>query len=74
MKELKFHFCHPIKGRIRFMRPYHKELNQTLPVDSKNSAVLKIPLEGFLKGKWKVVLEWEHEGRDFFYEKEINVS
>lgn len=40
---------------------------------SNNDGTLEIPLEGMKNGKWKVMLEWNHEGKDFSLVKHIEI-
>ncbi|RCH55453.1 hypothetical protein DJ568_06040 [Mucilaginibacter hurinus] len=73
MKNLKFHFCHPVKGVINF---FHKnpELNRALAIDTQAEQVAIVPIDGLPGGKWKAMLEWEYDGKEYIYEKEFEVK
>ncbi len=74
MKILKIQFCHPVKGTIHLFGKDAKEAKYVLNVDSGGRDELVIPLEGVESGDWKLFLKWEFDGREFVYEKKINIS
>lgn len=74
MKSLRFNFCHPFKGHARLMKlstetPHSLSLN----IDSKNSNLIEIPVNKCREGKWKIILDWEHNGRNFYYQEEFEI-
>jgi hypothetical protein len=74
MNIFKMQFCHPIKGTMHLMGVDAKNIQHIFPVDSQGKDVLEVPLDGFEKGHWKILLEWEHEGREFVIKKDITIS
>ena len=73
MKTFKLDFCHPVKGLARFDCHSDKTLQKKISLDTKDSNILEISLNGFKKGIWNVILEWEFEGKDYMFKEEINI-
>jgi hypothetical protein len=74
MKSLTFCFDHPVAVKIFFdciSNPDIKHEIKFLRSDEDGSLV--IPVEGIPGGSWKVMLEWNYEGRDFCMERNIEV-
>lgn len=38
---------------------------------SDPDGILEIPLDGIKKGKWKITLEWNYEGKDYSLVKDV---
>jgi hypothetical protein len=74
METLKFNFCHPVKVIVRLLNKINPKQKRTLVLETQADQCAEIPVDGLSKGKWKVLLEWEYDGRDFFYEEEVEVS
>jgi hypothetical protein len=75
MKSLKFNFCHPIKGNACLMlHSKYSSKCQNMLIDSKNSNLIEIPIDGCKEGKWSVVLNWEYDGSSFSHRKEFEVK
>ncbi len=75
MKFLRFNFCHPIKGNACLTPLSTRSLKcHNIKIDSKNSNLIEIPINEFEEGKWKVVLEWEYEGKAFSHHKEFEIK
>lgn len=66
-------FKKPATGTVRMMRPADKRLDRTEPFKTNAQQQLEIPLQHFTKGRWKIELEWQSEGKSYLYEKEINL-
>ena len=72
MKFLKFNFSHPFKGKVSLIH-----LN-TLSSQHKmfmidNDGLLKIPISTCQKGKWKLILDWQHEENSFCFQQDFEV-
>lgn len=75
MKFLRFNFCHPIKGHAYLTQlSTDSPKSHTIKIDSKKSNVIEIPVGECEEGKWKVVLEWEHDGNNFSHQKEFEIK
>lgn len=73
-EKLKIAFKDPAKGTIRFIHPSDKTNDRNIPINSGNSNEIIIPLAGFIKGHWKIVLEWESSGKSYLYDKSIIIN
>ena len=75
MKNLRFNFCHPIKGSACLsMRSNLSTRCSTLLIDTRNSNQVVIPIDSCKEGLWSVVLNWEYEGASFSYHKDFEVK
>jgi len=75
MKTLKFNFSHPFKGHALInMLGAANALCQHFLVDSKNSCLIEIPLNGFGNGKYKVTLDWEIDNRFFTHQQDFEIN
>lgn len=75
MKELIFSFDHPVAVKAFFnclSDPAKKYGIQFLRSDKSGS--LTISTDDIPEGSWKVMLEWNHEGRDFCMEKTFELD
>ncbi|MEO6520838.1 MAG: hypothetical protein ABIN91_04110 [Mucilaginibacter sp.] len=73
MRTLRFYFCHPVKGRVRLSSPLCPLQSKYLPFNTDKGQVADIVIDGLESGHWKAALEWEHDGRNFFLEKEFAI-
>lgn len=76
MKALQLTFDHPIKGKLRF-RALSNQTDQPVkpqPFDTGTSQVLKIETHELESGSWELVLEWEHEDRNFQHKQVFEVE
>jgi hypothetical protein len=74
MKTLKLCFGHPVKGMLRLLHKVNPQQKRIVKLDTKSGDSTEIPLEDLPCGKWKAFLEWEHEGRDYFYEQDFEIE
>lgn len=72
MINLSFNFAHPFKGKLVL-----RQLDSSqacvghLKFDSNGCNDFEIPLEIKEDGQYRVMLDWEYEGRDFFHQSDI---
>ncbi len=71
---LKIVFQRPAKGRIRFIHPSDKTMDRMLDIVSGNGNQIELPLADMSKGQWKLLLEWESDGKAYMYDKELWVN
>ena len=75
MKNLRFSFCHQVKVHANIVQLLKsKPERHSIIIDSKDSDLIEIPLTGYSKGKWKIMLDWEHEGHVFTHQKEFEIK
>lgn len=75
MISLKFNFSHPFKGNVIIRRlcsgnPYC----QHMKFDSKGNHNFEIPIEKCEDGRYRVVLDWEFEERNFIHQSDILIE
>ena len=74
METLNFCFDHPVAVKVFFncvSDPDSKREIKFLRSDEDGSLI--IPVSDLSEGSWKVMLEWNHDGRDFCMERNIEV-
>jgi hypothetical protein len=74
MKFLRFNFDHPFKGKaslvpLSILNPIIKYIL----VDSKLSNLVEIPIDGCHSGKWRIILDWDYDGREFTHQEDFEV-
>ena len=76
MKALQLTFNHPVKGNLRFCALSGQTGQPTKPqsFDTGTSQVLKIETGELESGSWELVLEWEHEDRNFQHKQVFEVE
>lgn len=75
MKTLTFCFDHPVAVKVFFIclsQPVKKTGIRFLRSDEDGSLV--IPVDDIPDGSWKVMLEWNYEGRDFCMERQFKLA
>ncbi|MFD2145420.1 hypothetical protein [Mucilaginibacter antarcticus] len=73
MKFLKFNFSHPFKGKASLVH-----LNKVLSINEviliDNDGLLEIPIGTCQSGKWKLILEWQHNDNSFYFQQDFEVQ
>ncbi len=75
MKTITFNFNHPVKGNA-ILSPVNciGGLCLRMKVESSKDNLLEIPVSACNEGKWKLLLDWEHDGRIFSHQEDFEVS
>jgi len=74
MKTLTFCFDHPVAVKVFFNCMSNPEIKHEIKfLRSDEDGSLVIPVEDVPGGSWKVLLEWNYEGRDFCMERNIEI-
>ena len=74
MKTLTFSFDHPVAVKVLFHCVSDPEVKHDIKfLRSDEEGSLVIPVHDVPEGSWKVMLEWNHEGRDFCMERSIKL-
>ncbi len=71
---LRIYFKSPAAGHIKFIHPSDKTRDKILEINSGEGIYVELPLEKMSKGQWKLLLEWESNGKAYMYEKEIRLN
>lgn len=74
MKILNFCFDHPVAVKVLFECVSDPALKHEIKfLRSDDQGCLEIPVEDLAEGSWKMMLEWNHEGRDFCMERHLEL-
>ena len=74
MRFLRFNFDHPFKGKASLMPLFIlNPIIKNIAVDSKLSNLVEIPIDDCQSGKWRIILEWDHDGRGFMHQEDFEV-
>jgi len=72
MKTMTFCFDHPVAVKVFFNCISDPEIKHEIKfLRSDMTGSLDIPVEDLPAGSWKVMLEWNHDGRDFCMERSL---
>lgn len=72
MKDMTICFDHPVAVKVIFIcisEPQQESVIRNFRSDLNGN--LTISMDGIVGGSWKMMLEWNYEGRDFCMEKDI---
>lgn len=75
MNILTFCFDHPVAVKAFFICLSHPIKNYEIRfLRSAEDGSLVIPIDDIPDGSWKVMLEWNYEGRDFCMERQFKLE
>jgi hypothetical protein len=60
-------------GKIRFLKPDAKKFDLNLSLQVDNQGKMYIPISSFVKGFYKVQIEWTHENVFYYNEQELKI-
>lgn len=78
-KEIEIAFPETVRemipvGKVHFYRPNDSRQDFFVEIDYDAEGKQLIPVELLSNGKWKLKLDWQAEGREFYLEKEIFIE
>jgi len=62
-----------ITGAVRVLRPSEKDYDLLLPVELNDDYRMTIAKVNMIKGKWVVQIEWEADGKSYYFEEALMV-
>lgn len=74
MECLKFNFSHPFTGRARLIACENNHVETIKIEQDEISNDLEVPLADCKNGFWRIILDWEFEGRYFSYQQQFQIS
>ena len=74
MKKLTYNFSHPVKELVRLFNLLNPEESRIVPLDTLSELNSDVYIDDLPEGKWKATLEWEHDGRYFFFEEQFEIE
>lgn len=74
MRFLRFNFNHPFKGKASLIPLLAvNPVIKNILVDSKLSNLVEIPIDDCHCGRWRIILDWDHDGRAFTHQEDFEV-
>lgn len=74
METLRYCFDHPVAVKVFFNCLSDPAIRSDIKfLRSDEEGCLEIPVDNIPEGKWKVMLEWNYDGRDFCMEKNVKL-
>ncbi|RWY50836.1 hypothetical protein [Mucilaginibacter gilvus] len=75
MKTIRFNFNHPVNGNAIFT-PVNCVGGACfrMKVQSSKGDLLEIPVTECNAGKWRLILDWEYDGRMFSHQEDFEVA
>jgi hypothetical protein len=75
MKKLRFNFNHPVIGHACLVPlTCLKGIYQRIKVVSADDNTLEIPVTNCNEGRWKLILDWEYDGKNFSFNEEFEIK
>lgn len=63
-----------IEGDILLYRPSDFNEDLVYPIKLTDDGVQQVSIEGLIKGKYIVMVEWSHDGTDYYFEESIHIE
>jgi hypothetical protein len=60
---------YPDSGTITFFRPSDTRLDRTFNIQPDSLWTMRIPVSGFIKGKYILKVHWKQDNQSFYVEK-----
>lgn len=74
MAKINMCFEHQVAVKAFFVKSDNTKKPSIIKYFKSNTdGTLEIPLDGMDKGNWKIMLEWNHEGKDFALVKHVKI-
>lgn len=64
-------FSQQAAGKVKLIRTADKKMDKLLKLQTDTAKQFHIPVAGKAKGLWKLQLEWNSNGKDYLFEKEV---
>ncbi len=74
MKNFKMNFYHPVKGILRLFKEDTAFAAHVIAINTAEDESFDISLSAIEKGKWKLVLDWEYDEKQFSYNRDIIIT
>jgi hypothetical protein len=73
MELLQFNFNHPVTGKVRLFNSVDPTATRVILLKEEDGGMIDVPLTGLCSGHWKAMLEWEYDGRNYYYAQEFEI-
>ncbi len=68
---IQFYSAFPEKGTLQFYRPDDSSLDKTIDLAVDENGIMQVGTSTLKHGLWKVILQWESEGKKYYTEDRI---
>ncbi|HID40281.1 MAG TPA: hypothetical protein EYP36_12320 [Calditrichaeota bacterium] len=63
-----------VTGKVHLFRPSDARLDRIFPIDLSDKAEQTINLKGFTPGLWRLKIDWQMDGQDYYFEEAITLK
>ncbi|HYK77256.1 MAG TPA: FixH family protein [Daejeonella sp.] len=70
---LQVTFTQPAVGQVRFKHSSDKKFDTQMDFQSQGKLV-ELPLKDIRSGQWRLIFEWQSNGKNYLFEKEMFIS
>ncbi len=64
----------PLQGKVHFYRPADSRRDFTLPLELNDAGQLLVSRSKFDRGPYRIKLQWQFDGKDYFQETQFYVQ
>lgn len=73
-KGLFITFKTPASGIVKLMRIADMRMDKSVRIHADAKKKVQIPLDDVAKGRWKLIISWENEGKSYLDEQEVMIQ
>lgn len=70
---LQLNFREEAHGTAKLVRPASVALDRSFTITTDGRGQISLPLANLAKGRWRLVLEWKSNDKNYLYEKEVDL-
>ncbi len=63
-----------VEGQIHLFRPSDARMDRKFPLNLTENAEQVLNLKGFTSGLWRVKIQWQIDGKDYYYEEAFTLN
>lgn len=71
--EIQLVFREEAHGTAKLVRPSSVALDKSFTLNTDGKGLVALPLLQIPKGRWRIVLEWTSNHKNYLYEKEVDL-
>lgn len=61
-------------GELRLLRNSDKKMDRRVAIKTDEHNQVNIPLNAIAKGRWRIILSWESNGKAYLDEQEVSIE
>ena len=70
-RKVNIAFAEQAEGTVRFVRPSSEALDKIFNISTDSGKTTVLSVNTLAKGRWRIILEWESDDKNYLYEKEV---